>query len=58
MPEYRAYIIDRDGHIKTFEVVTVDDDEAAIAAAKHLADRYDVEIWHLARKVAVLPHKA
>ena len=57
MPEYRAYIVDKDGHIKTFEVVTAVDDESAIQAATHMADRYDVEIWHLDRKVAFLPQK-
>lgn len=57
MPDYRAYIVDKDGHIKTFEIVTALDDAAAVEAAKPLVDGHDIEIWHLARKVAVLPHK-
>ena len=33
MPEYRAYIIGRDGHIQRFEPIVCADDDTAIAAA-------------------------
>jgi len=45
MPEYRAYIIDHDGHIRRFEPIACADDDTAIAAAKRLVDGHDVEVW-------------
>lgn len=57
MPDYRAYVVDADGHIKTFVVVTAIDDQSAIEATKLLVDGHDIELWHLDRKVALLPHK-
>lgn len=44
MPEYRAYIVDHDGHIKSFEPLVCADDVAAIANAKRLVDGHDVEV--------------
>jgi hypothetical protein len=35
-----------------------DDDDKAVEIAKKLVDGRDVEVWHLARKIAVLRHKA
>jgi len=58
MPEYRAYIIDHDGHIKSFEPLVCADDVAAIANAKRLVDGHDVEVWQGARKVTTLAHKS
>lgn len=58
MPEYRAYIIDHDGHIQSFEPLICTDDDRAIAAAKRLVDEHDVEVWQGARKVTVLRRKA
>ena len=58
MPEYRAYIIDYDGHIKSFEPLVFADDVAAISNAKRLVDGHDIEVWQGARKVTVLRRKA
>ena len=59
MPEYRAYILDRDRHIKGCEPVVCPDDDTAIAAAKRLVTNgYDVELWQEARRVTTLAHKA
>ena len=58
MVEYRTYIMDRDGHIMSFEPLICADDEAAISAAKKFADGHDVELWQGDRKVATLAHKA
>lgn len=55
MPDYRAYVVDADGHIKTFVVVTANDDQSAMEATKLLVDGHDIELWHLARKVGVVP---
>ena len=54
MPEYRAYILDRDRHIKGCEPLISADDNAAIASAKRLVDGHDVELWQGARKVTTL----
>jgi hypothetical protein len=58
MSAYRAYIIGRDGRFEAFEVIVADDDDKAVEIAKKLVDGRDVEVWHLARKIAVLRHKA
>ena len=55
MAEYRAYIIGSDGHIQDYEPLICPDDDAAIAAAKRLVDRHDVELWEGNRKVTLLP---
>jgi hypothetical protein len=57
MPDYRAYIVDSEGHIKSFEVITAPDDEQAVRAAQQYVDGCDVEIWELDRKIAVLTKK-
>lgn len=57
MSDYRAYIVDKEGHIKSAKVIVADDDEKAVEAAKPMVDGHDIEIWHLDRKVAVLPHQ-
>ena len=56
MPDYRAYIIGSDGHFHSSKVVTADNDEHAVEVAKGLVDGHDIELWHLDRKIAVLPH--
>lgn len=54
MTDYRAYIVGEGGHFETFEVINADSDEGALKAAEKLVEGRDVEVWHLARKVAVL----
>lgn len=58
MADYRAYIVGKDGHFESFEVVQADSDEQALKVAEKLVDGHDVELWHLARKVAVLKYKS
>jgi hypothetical protein len=55
MTDYRAYIVGPDGHFKNFEAIIANDDKQAIKIAEKLTDRNVVEVWHLDRKVAVLP---
>jgi hypothetical protein len=52
MPEYRAYIIDSDGHFHSVVPLICPDDETATDQAKQLVDGHDVELWQYARKVA------
>ena len=57
MRDYRAYILGIDGHrfirVKDF-LTDYRDDDAALNAAKQLADKHGVEVWDCARLVAVL----
>lgn len=52
MPDYRAYLIGRDGHFFNAEELVCDSDEVAIESAKQLVDGHDVELWHGNRRVA------
>ena len=58
MPEYRAYILNRDGHIESFEPIDCPDDVAAITAAKRLIADYGIELWQGARLVSTLSRKS
>jgi hypothetical protein len=58
MPDYRAYIVGKDGHFENFEAIQASSDGEALKVAEKLADGHDVELWHLARKVAVFKHKS
>jgi hypothetical protein len=56
MPDYRAYLLDEQGHIiKPFEFES-DDDTAALEHARRYVDGHDVEVWHLGRVVGKLKH--
>jgi hypothetical protein len=55
MPDYRAYTVGPDGHFKECEVIIAEDDEKAIKIAERLVAENVVEVWHMDRKVAVLP---
>jgi hypothetical protein len=56
MPEYRAYIIGRDGHfLSSVNLECANDGEASEAAGK-LQDDHDVELWQGARMVAKFGH--
>jgi hypothetical protein len=58
MPEYRAYIIDSDGHFQASVPLICPDDETAKDQAKQLVDGHDVELWQYARKVAAFERKS
>ena len=56
MAEYRAYLVDSDGHFyDVFPLICADDAEA-MEKAKPLAVGHDVELWQLDRKIATLKH--
>lgn len=48
MPDYRAYIVGKDGRFESFEIIAADSDEQALKVAEKLVDGHDVELWHLA----------
>jgi hypothetical protein len=55
MPDYRAYIVGRDGHfIGAHFLRDHPDDATAIEAAKQMVDGFDVEIWDRDRFVVRL----
>ncbi len=54
MPTYRAYLIDQNDRVVSFQPIEADTDQAAVEAARLYADGCDVEVWHLDRKVARL----
>jgi hypothetical protein len=58
MAEYRAYLVDSDGHFYDVVPLICADDAEAMEKAKPLAVGHDVELWQLDRKVATLNHKA
>jgi hypothetical protein len=58
VPLYRFYKVDKTGRIAGMpEVVDCADDDDAIAKAKKTADSHGIEIWDLARRVAVIEAK-
>jgi hypothetical protein len=52
MPDYHAYVIGDDGHIKQRIDLICADDDTAKEQAKSLVDGYPIELWQSARKVA------
>ena len=58
MPDYRAYVVGDDGHYKSSEIITAQDDAAAIEVAHGLCSEHGVELWMLDRKIAILPPKS
>jgi hypothetical protein len=51
MPEYRAYLIDRNDRVIARKDIVAPSDEAALEAARLYAEGVDVEVWDHARKV-------
>ncbi len=56
MAEYRAYLVDSDGHFYDVVPLICVDDVEAMEKAKLLAVGYDVELWQFDRKIATLKH--
>jgi hypothetical protein len=54
MPTYRAYMIDRDNRVASYKPIEADTDAEALKAARQFVDGYDVEVWHLDRKIGRL----
>jgi hypothetical protein len=57
MPDYRAYLIDKNDRVISRKDIVAPNDEAALEAARQYADDVDVEIWERARKVGRLSKK-
>ena len=58
MAEYRAYLVDSDGHFYDVVPLICVDDAEAMEKAKPLAVGHDVELWQLDRKIATIKHNS
>lgn len=54
MIEYRAYLLDGEGHIFSRIDLECEDDEHALTQARQYVDGCDVEVWQRARRVGKL----
>ena len=54
MPTYRAYLINGDNRVSSYRPIDADTDAEALMAARQFADGFDVEVWHLDRKIGRL----
>ena len=53
---YRAFSVGDDGHFIAADLIDADNDEAAVyLAGKLVRSGVGIELWQLARQVAVLP---
>jgi hypothetical protein len=57
MADYRAYLVDSDGHFYEAVALVCADDAEAIQKAKQLVDHREVELWQLDRKIATFKRK-
>jgi len=57
MADYRAYMVDSDGHFYEAVALVCADDAEAIQKAEQLVDHREVELWQLDRKVATFRRK-
>jgi hypothetical protein len=58
MAQYRAYLIDDDGHFYDAFPLICDDDAEAIVMAEQLAIDHDVELWQLDRKIGTFTRRS
>ena len=56
MPRYRAYLIDQDDRVTSYQI-DAGSDEEALKAAEPLADGHDVEVWLLDRQIGKLSQR-
>ena len=57
MPEYRAYFLDKDGHVESRIDIICEDQATAEAKAKQLVAGHDVELWQGDKKIASFSRK-
>src|SRR6516164_5452291 len=49
-----SVLLDDKAHVFASEVIVAENDEEAMLRAIRLRDRYDIEVWQLDRKVALI----
>jgi hypothetical protein len=55
MGNYRAYVLNKDGHVALRHDLVATNDDAALLEAMRFTNRGDVEIWDGDRLVARIP---
>jgi hypothetical protein len=55
--DYRAYLVDEHGHIFNAYAFVAGSDEAALIHARQYANGLNVEVWHSARRVGLIPRE-
>jgi hypothetical protein len=54
MPDYRVYLVGRDGHFANVDIIESNADQEAIERAEQIASGRHVELWQGSRRVATL----
>ena len=54
MSDYRAFVLDADGHVRQRQDFEAEDDVQAVQIAQRYVDGHDVEVWQLGRMVGKL----
>lgn len=49
--DYRAYLIDEQGHFLGVHEFDAPNDAAALQQAVKFVDRHDMEVWHRGRRI-------
>ena len=57
MQDYRAYLLDDDGHIVKRVDMACPDELTANEQARQLLDGHDVELWQGSKKLATFKHR-
>jgi hypothetical protein len=57
MPDYRVYLVGKDGHFKKSIPQVCAGDDAAKQEAEQLVDGHDIELWQRDRKIARFERK-
>jgi hypothetical protein len=55
MVNYRAYVLDDNGHILSRHEFTCDSDEQAITQARTFSNGQDIEVWERSRVIGTIP---
>ena len=54
MPTYRAYFLDENDKIVSFQPIDAEADDKALELAKRFVDGHDIEVWLLDRRIGRL----
>jgi hypothetical protein len=55
--DYRAYLLDEQGHIIDVRAFVAPNDDAALSHAYQYVNGRDVEVWHRAYRVGIIPQE-
>jgi hypothetical protein len=55
--DYRAFLLDEEGHIVDAHAFVAASDDVALLHANQYANGFDVEVWHRSRRVGSIPRE-